>query len=126
MSDATRRSFLKVKPVATQQLATASGPTVDAPTSAQSRRAFLQATAAGAAGVAVVTTGPKLAGAVLHGASNTTPLAQVVKPSSPPPSETVMAYLRDAERGEVTVLSGTRETTYRDPALAKRLIDAGR
>jgi hypothetical protein len=126
MSDATRRSFLKVKPVATQRLATASGPTADAPTSAQSRRAFLQATAAGAAGVAVVTTGPKLAGAVLHGTSNTTPLAQAVKPSSPPPSETVMAYVRDAERGEVTVLSGTRETTYRDPALAQRLIDAGR
>jgi hypothetical protein len=121
MSDATRRSFLKLKPVAPQRLATASGPTADAPTSAQSRRAFLQATAAGAAGVAVVTTGPKLAGA-----SNTTPLAQVVKPSSPPPSETVMAYVRDAERGEVTVLSGTRETTYRDPALAQRLIDAGR
>jgi hypothetical protein len=37
-----------------------------------------------------------------------------------------MAYVRDAERGEVTVLSGTRETTYRDPALAQRLIDAGR
>jgi hypothetical protein len=126
MSDATRRSFLKAKPVATQRLATASGPTVDAATPARSRRAFLQATAAGAAGVAVVTTGPKLAGAVLHGASNTTPLAQVIKPSSPPPSETVMAYVRDAERGEVTVLSGTRETTYRDPALAKRLIDAGR
>ena len=37
-----------------------------------------------------------------------------------------MAYVRDASKGEITVLSGTRETTYRDPALAKRLIDAGR
>jgi hypothetical protein len=37
-----------------------------------------------------------------------------------------MAYVRDAARGEVTVLSGTRETTYRDPALAKKLIDAAR
>ncbi|MGD1051893.1 MAG: twin-arginine translocation signal domain-containing protein [Solirubrobacteraceae bacterium] len=126
MSDATRRSFLRVSPAAPKRLATPAGPTVDAPTSAQSRRSFLQATAAGAAGVAVVTTGPKLAGAVLHGASNTTPLAQVVKPSSPPPSETVMAYVRDAERGEVTVLAGTRETTYRDPALVQRMIDAGR
>jgi hypothetical protein len=126
MSDATRRSFLRVSPAAPKRLATPAGPTVDAPQSAQSRRSFLQATAAGAAGVAVVTTGPKLAGAVLHGASNTTPLAQVVKPSSPPPSETVMAYVRDAERGEVTVLSGTHETTYRDPALVQRLIDAGR
>jgi hypothetical protein len=76
--------------------------------------------------MAVVTTGPKLAGAVLHGASNTTPPAPVVKPSSPPPAETAMAYVRNAERGEVTILSGTRETTYRDPALVQRLIDAGR
>jgi len=30
------------------------------------------------------------------------------------------------ERGEVTILSGTRETTYRDPALVQRMIDAGR
>ena len=27
-------------------------------------------------------------------------------------------------RGEVTVLSGTAETTYRDPALVKRLLAA--
>ena len=35
-----------------------------------------------------------------------------------------MAYVRDAERGEVTVMSGTGETTYRDPALARRLLAA--
>jgi hypothetical protein len=35
-----------------------------------------------------------------------------------------MAFVRDAARGEVTVLSGTREVTYRDPALAKRMLDA--
>jgi hypothetical protein len=32
----------------------------------------------------------------------------------------------DAKRGEVTVLSGLRETTYRDPALARRLLRAAR
>jgi hypothetical protein len=37
-----------------------------------------------------------------------------------------MAYIRDAERNEVTVVSGMRETTYRDPVLVKRLIDASR
>jgi hypothetical protein len=33
-----------------------------------------------------------------------------------------VAYVRDARRGEVTVLAGTREKTYRDPALARRLL----
>ena len=40
------------------------------------------------------------------------------------PREPVIAYVRDARRGEVTVMSGTRETTYRDPALVKRLLKA--
>jgi hypothetical protein len=35
-----------------------------------------------------------------------------------------MAYVRDAKRGEVTVLSGTNEATYRDRALVKRMLDA--
>ena len=37
---------------------------------------------------------------------------------------TVMAYVHDASDGIVTVISGTGEKTYRDPALAKRLLDA--
>jgi hypothetical protein len=50
---------------------------------------------------------------------------KVVKaPSSQTPREPVMAYVRDAQRGEVTVLAGTTETTYRDPALVKRLLSA--
>jgi hypothetical protein len=36
----------------------------------------------------------------------------------------VTAYVRDADRGEVTVLSGARETTYRDPALVRQLLAA--
>ena len=67
-----------------------------------------------------------LATAALHGSDNTVPLGVVIKPSGPAPAETVMAYVRDAAKGEVTVLSGTRETTYRDPALTRRLIDAAR
>jgi hypothetical protein len=35
-----------------------------------------------------------------------------------------MAYVRNAERGEVTVMSGTSETTYRDHALVRRLLAA--
>jgi len=37
-----------------------------------------------------------------------------------------MAYVHDADKGVVTVVSGTGEKTYRDPALAKRLLDAAR
>jgi hypothetical protein len=36
----------------------------------------------------------------------------------------VTAYIRDAAKGEVTVMSGTRETTYRDRALVDRLLAA--
>jgi hypothetical protein len=49
---------------------------------------------------------------------------EVAEPSSPNPREPVMAYVRDAERGEVTVMAGTSETTYRDRSLVKRLLDA--
>lgn len=50
--------------------------------------------------------------------------AAVAKPSSPAPGEPVMAYVHDARRSEVTVMSGTHERTYRDPALVKRLLKA--
>jgi len=126
MSNATRRSFLKgslvplaQSPIAAGSDAVNAGPALD-------RRAFLQASAGAAAGAAVIVGGPRLATAALHGSDNTTPVAVVTKPSGPPPAETVMAYIRDAAKGEVTVLSGTRETTYRDPALTQRLIDAAR
>jgi hypothetical protein len=38
--------------------------------------------------------------------------------------EPVVVYIRDAKRGEVTVLHGARETTYKDHALVKRLLKA--
>jgi hypothetical protein len=38
--------------------------------------------------------------------------------------EPVVAWVRDAKRGEVTVVSGMSEKTYRDPALVKRLLAA--
>ena len=42
------------------------------------------------------------------------------------PEEPLVAYVRDAERGEVTVTSGTTEHTYRDRALVQRLLRAAR
>ena len=40
------------------------------------------------------------------------------------PHEPLVAYVRDARKSEVTVLVGTEEITYRDPALTKRLLKA--
>jgi hypothetical protein len=42
------------------------------------------------------------------------------------PKEPLVAYVRDAHKAEVTVLLGTEEVTYRDPALTKRLLKAAR
>src|SRR5580658_6351334 len=126
MSNATRRSFLKGSLVPLAQPQIVAGPTASDNRTALDRRSFLVASAGAAAGAAVIVGGPRLATAALHGNDNTAPLGVAIKPSGPPPAETVMAYVRDAAKGEVTVLSGTRETTYRDPALTRRLIDAAR
>jgi hypothetical protein len=81
------------------------------------RLSFLKASAGAAAGAAAVGVP---AAAALTGKQK----GEVTAPSSPNPREPVMAYVRDAERGEVTVMSGTSETTYRDRSLVKRLLDA--
>jgi hypothetical protein len=81
------------------------------------RLSFLKASAGAAAGAAAIGVP---AAAVLTGDKPRV----VPEPSSRNPREPVIAYVRDAERGEVTVLSGTSETTYRDRALVKRLMAA--
>lgn len=93
-----------------------------------SRRSFLQTSGGAATGIAV-TVLPSgvvaLAGPATAGAKEQ-PLGERVEPTGHPPAEPVMAYVHDADAGIVTVVSGTQERTYRDPALAKRLTDAGR
>jgi hypothetical protein len=92
-----------------------------------SRRAFLQGTAGAAAGAAVVIATPKVAAVALERPGAGVPIDSkplVTEPSGRPPREPITAYVRDAERGEVTVLSGQQETTYTDRALVKRLLDA--
>jgi len=91
-----------------------------------SRRAFLEGTAGAAAGAAVALATPKVASIALdHGhTAAPEPTAVRTQASGPAPREPITAYVRDAQRGEVTVLSGKQETTYRDPALVKRLLDA--
>jgi hypothetical protein len=114
MPKRTRRSRLEPAPAGDAPPATG----VD-------RRTFLQTSAGAAAGVAAAAGGPALAVAALGGTAATAAAAET-KSKSKPPAEPVMAYVRDAKRGEVTVLSGMHETTYHDPALAKRLLDAAR
>jgi len=81
------------------------------------RLSFLKTSAVAAAGAAAI--GAPVAAALSEDKSSVPS-----EPSAPNPREPVMAYVRDARRGEVTVLAGTRETTYRDRALVKRLLDA--
>ena len=90
-----------------------------------SRRAFLTSSAAVATGAAIGAA-PVIAVEAGHksAAAATEPPARIVEPSTPTPHEPVMAYVRDAQAGEVTVLAGINETTYHDPALVKRLLDA--
>jgi len=45
-------------------------------------------------------------------------------PTSANPPEPVVAYVRDEQLGEVTVMRGTSETTYRDRTLVKRILAA--
>ena len=79
-----------------------------------SRRSFFKA-AGVATGTAMISISPAAAAAIEPGASETTP-------SGPLPQEPIVAVVRNAELGEVTVLAGTTETTYTDKQLVKRLL----
>jgi hypothetical protein len=91
-----------------------------------SRRSFLQTSGGVATGIAVTVlpTGMvALAAPAVAGAKSESP-ARRVDPTGDVPADPVMAYVHDAKHGVVTVVSGSGEKTYHDPALAKRLIDA--
>ncbi len=127
MKKLTSRSFLKPRVGVPTGIAALSGTADAAVTDGTSRRAFLQGTAGAAAGAAVIIATPKVAAIALDAPGSSVPAdpeAVVTKPSGPAPYEPVTAYVRDADRGEVTVMSGKHETTYKDPALVKRLLDA--
>jgi len=89
------------------------------------RRSFLRSSGGVATGLAVTMVPGAAAGLALPAAASAK-TGELVHPTGDMPSEPVMAYVHNAERGEVTVLSGTAERTYRDPVLAKRLLDAAR
>ncbi len=126
MDKLNRRSFLKTRAgfaVPALPAAAAADAGVEEGTS---RRAFLQGTAGAAAGAAAILATPKVAAIALDSSHSSVAPAVVTKASGPAPAEPVTAYVRDAERGEVTVMSGKQETTYRDPVLVKRLLEAAR
>jgi anaerobic selenocysteine-containing dehydrogenase len=82
-----------------------------------SRRSFVKVAGA-AAGTAALAAAPPLAQAAAG------ERAEQIDPTAGVPDEPVVAYVRDAERGEVTVTAGTTERTYRDRALVRRLLGA--
>ena len=88
-----------------------------------SRRSFLHTSGGVATGIAV-TVLPTGVVALAAPADAKEPPPRRVDPDGDVPHETVMAYVHEAKHGVVTVVSGTTEKTYRDPALAKRLLDA--
>jgi hypothetical protein len=81
------------------------------------RRSFLR-TAGVATGAAVVGGLPAAAAAAAESAP------EIVAEPSALPHEPLVAYVRDAGRGEVTVVSGLHETTFRDHTLVKRMTKA--
>jgi hypothetical protein len=124
----SRRSFLKTRVSVPTRIPAVSGVPDAATDEGTSRRAFLQGTAGAAAGAAMILATPRVASLALDAPGSSVPAepkAVVTKPTGPAPYEPVTAYVRNAERGEVTVMSGKQETTYRDPVLVKRLLDAG-
>jgi hypothetical protein len=81
------------------------------------RLSFMKVSAGAAAGAAALGVP---AAVVLTGESR----GVAIDPATAPKADAVMAYVRDADRGEVTIVAGTSEMTYRDPALVKRLLAA--
>ncbi len=90
----------------------------------QNRRSFLRTSGGVATGIAVTVLPTGVVALAAPAADAKTTPASAAKAEGDVPHETVMAYVHDAEHGIVTVVSGTTERTYRDPALAKRLHDA--
>jgi hypothetical protein len=78
------------------------------------RRSFLK-TATVAAGAAAVSASPALAAAVEPAPVPTTASGPIVR-------EPIVIVVRDPALGEITVLSGKTEKTYRDHALVKKLV----
>jgi hypothetical protein len=87
------------------------------------RRSMIAGSAGVATSVAVTALAPAAAAAASR--SEAAPIP-VPKPLTPIEKDPVVAYVHNAARGEVTVIHGEVERTYRDPALVKRLLAAAK
>ena len=82
-----------------------------------SRRSFMKIAGA-ATGAAAIAAAPPIARAAMGDG------AAKIDATTDVPEEPIVAYVRDAQRGEVTVTAGTVEHTYRDRALVQKLMRA--
>jgi len=86
-----------------------------------SRRSLITTSAGVATTAAVTVVSPAAAVAMgLH----ETPAVPLAKPTTPVPAHPVVAYVHDAARGEVTIVSGQEQRTFRDAVLVRRLLTA--
>ena len=74
--------------------------------------------AGAATGAAAIAAAPPIARAAMGDG------AEKIEATTDVPEEPIVAYVRDAQRGEVTVTAGTVEHTYRDRALVQKLMRA--
>jgi hypothetical protein len=90
-----------------------------------SRRSLLAKTGVGAAAAGVVTAVPSLVLSQRHQSAHSTPPAQQAateaRTSTPPKEIPSVAFVRDAAKGEVVLMIGTREVVRTDPALVAYL-----
>lgn len=88
-----------------------------------SRRRFLKGTALGVAGLGVMALTPVWSSdGTANGPSEPEAAARPNKGGAQH-SGPIVAYVRDAAKGEVVLMVGTREVVRRDPALASRLVE---
>jgi len=93
-----------------------------------SRRTFLTHSTAAVAAAGVVAALPAAA-ATAAGLTGTEAAAAAGRDdlaASSTPSEPVVAHVRNAKTGEISIYTGTRTITVRDPSLAARLVKAAR
>lgn len=90
--------------------------------SGTSRRSFLRSSGGYAAGVATIV-GVPTAVLLEADAEAAAPAAKAVpNPTSPVPEGPVMAYVHNAKKGTVVIMSGTTERTVQDHDLVQRLL----